>query len=56
MQSAMSQGISIGILLVPQRIITFFKDNGKGKSMTYRRTFSMQSPLMSKFNTFIGAK
>ena len=56
MQSTISQRVSIGILLVPHRIIAFFKDDGKGKSMAHHRTFSMQSPPMPKFNAFIGAK
>ena len=52
MQSAISQGLSVGILLVPHRI-TFFMNNSKGKLMTYHITFSTQSP---KFYTFIGVK
>ena len=56
MQSAISQGVSIGILLVRHRITTFFTDDGKGKQMARHRTFSTQSSPMPKFNAFIGAK
>ena len=56
MQSAISWGVSIGILLVPHRITTFFTDYGKGKSMTRHRAFSTRSPPIPKFNAFIGAK
>ena len=55
-QSAMSRGVSIGMLLVPHKITTFFTDESKGKSMAHHRTFSMQSPPMPKFNAFIGVK
>ena len=44
MQSALSRGVSIGILLVPHRNTTFFTDDGKGKSMDRHRTFSTRSP------------
>ena len=56
MQSAMSQGVSIGILLVPHRITTFFMDDGKGKLMAPHRAFSTQHPPMPKFITFVGVK
>ena len=56
MQLAISQGVSIGILLVPHRITSFFTDDGKGKLMAHHRTFSMRSPPMPKFNAFIGVK
>ena len=56
MQSAISQGVIIGILLVLPRISTFFMDDSKGKSMAWHRTFSMQSPPMPKFHAFIGVK
>ena len=56
MQSAISRGVSIGILLVPHRITTFFTDGGTGKLMVRHRTFSTRSPLMPKFNAFIAAK
>ena len=49
-QSAISRGVSIGILLVPHRITTFFTDGGTGKLMVRHRTFSTRSPLMPKFN------
>ena len=39
MQSAISRGESIGILLVLHRIIMFFTDDGKGKSMARHITF-----------------
>ena len=39
-QSAISQGVSNGILLVPHRTKTFFTDDDKGKSMARHRTFS----------------
>ena len=55
MQSAISQGLSIGILLVPHRI-TFFMNNSKGKLMACHITFSTQSPTMPKFYTFFGVK
>ena len=38
MQSAISRGVSIEILLVPHRITKFFTDDGKGKSMARHRT------------------
>ena len=53
MQSAISQGVWIEILLVPHRITTFFTDDGKGKLMARHRTFSTRSPPMPKFNAFI---
>ena len=56
MQSAISRVVYIGILLVPQRITIFFTDDGKDKSMARHRTFSTRSPLMPKFNAFVGAK
>ena len=56
MQSAISREVSIGILLVPHRITTFFTDGGTGKLMVSHRTFSTRSPLMPKFNAFIAAK
>ena len=56
MQSAISRWVSIGILLVPHRITTFFMNNSKGKLMAHHITFSTQSPTMSKFYTFIGVK
>ena len=56
MQSAISWGVSVGILLVLHRITTFFMDDSKGKLTAHYRTFSMQSPPMPKFNVFIGAK
>ena len=55
-QSAISLGVSIEILLIPHRITTFFTDDGKGKSMVHHRTFSTRSPPMPKFNAFIWAK
>ena len=54
MQSAMSQGVSIGILLVPHRITTFFMDDSKGKLMAPHRAFSTQHPPMPKFITLLG--
>ena len=39
MKLAVSRGVLIGIL-VPHRIITFFTDDSKGKSMAYHGTFS----------------
>ena len=56
MQSAISQGVSTEILLVPHRITTFFKDDSKDKSMAHHRTFSTQSSSMPKFSAFIWAK
>ena len=56
MRSAISPVVSIGISLVPQRITTFFTDNGKYKSMARHKTILTPSPLMSKFNAFIEAK
>ena len=53
MQSAISRGISIGILLVQHRITTFFTDDNKSKLMARHRTFSTQSPSMPKFIAFI---
>ena len=41
MQSTISWGVSIGILLVPHRIATFFTDNSKGKLMVCHRTILM---------------
>ena len=55
MQSAISRGVSVGILLVPHRI-TFFTDDGKGKWMAHHRTFSTRFPPMPNFNAFIRAK
>ena len=56
MQLVISWGVSIGILLVPHRITTFFTDDSKDKLMTRHRTFSTQSPPVPKFNAFIGVK
>ena len=56
MQSAISRGVSIGILLVSHRITTFFTDDSKGKSMSRHRVFSTRSPQILKFNEFIGVK
>ena len=55
MQSAISWGVSIGILLVPHRF-TFFTDESKGKSMACHRTFSTRSPPIPNFNAFIWSK
>ena len=56
MQSAISRGVSIEILLVLRRITTFFTDDGEGKSMARHRKFLAPSPPMPKFNEFIGVK
>ena len=56
MQSAISRGVSTGILLVLHRITTFFTEDGKGKLMACHRTFSTRSSPMPKFNAFIWAK
>ena len=56
MQSAISRGVSIGILLVAHRFTTFFTDDGKGKSKARHRTFHTESPPVPMFNAFIGAK
>ena len=56
MQSAISQGVSIGILLVPHRITTFLMDDGKGKLMAPHRAISSRHPPIPKFNTFVGVK
>ena len=56
MQSTISWEISIGILLVPHRITTFFTCSAKGKLMVCHGTILMRSPPMSNFNKFIGAK
>ena len=48
MQSAISRGVSIEIILVLHRITTFFTDDGKGKSIARHRTFSTRSPPMLK--------
>ena len=56
MQSVISWGVLIEILLVPHRITTFFTDDGKGKSMAHHRTFLTWSPPMPKFTAFIGEK
>ena len=49
MQSAISRGVSIGMLLVSHRITTFFTDDGKGISMSRHRAFSTRSPPILKF-------
>ena len=57
MQSAISRGVSIGVLLlVPHRITIFFTDDGKGKSMTPHSTILTRSAPVLKFNAFIGAE
>ena len=44
----MSHGELVKILLVPHKIITFFKQDICGKWIALQRTFSAWSPLMSK--------
>ena len=57
MQSAISRGVSIGVLLlVPHRITIFFTDDGKGKSMAPHSTILTRSAPVPKFNAFIGAE
>ena len=55
-QSAISRGVSNGILLVPHIITILFMDDGKGKLIARHRTFLIRSPLMPKVNTFIEVK
>ena len=55
-ESAISRGVSIGILLVLHKITTFFMDDGKGKLMARHRTFLKWSLPLPKFSAFIGAK
>ena len=56
MQSGISRGVSIEILLVPHRITIFFSDDGIGKLMACQRTLSMGFPPMPKFNALIQTK
>ena len=44
MQSAISQGVSIGILLVLHSFTIFFIDNSKGQLLAFHRIFLRQSP------------
>ena len=55
MQSALSREVSIGILLVPHRITTFFTDDVKVNRWIAIEHF-LRDLLMPKFNAFIGAK
>ena len=45
MQSAISRGVSIEILLVLHKITTFFTDNSEGKLMDRNRAFLTRSPV-----------
>ena len=51
-QSAISVGKSIKILLDPHNIITFFSDLGIGWFMACQSTFSAQSLPIPEFNYF----
>ena len=44
MQYAISQGVSIGILLVLQSFTIFFTDYSEGHLMAFHRIFLTQSP------------
>ena len=63
MQSAISWGVSSGVLLVLHRITTFFMDDSEGKLMAYHETCSTQSPppmpkhnLLQCLNPVLGTK